>query len=324
MTKTRAALALVVTLAVVVLVLGNACAGPHYVAGQRKAPPAPPAEIAHLEQRLPGHDGTDLFTQSWKPATGPVRGVVVIAHGLKDYSDRYAAFAEALVGRGYAVQALDHRGHGDSAGDRVWIASFDEYLKDFDLVVQKARRDFPDKPLFVFGHSMGGNIVTRYALDFTPKPAGLITSAGALHAKEPGAVTGTVKFFSAIAPRLAVFELDDNKFSRDQAIVASMKTDPLIFDGKAPARTAAEVIRSIESIEARASSLDVPVLCLHGSADEVTPPEGSQALVDHAATKDKRLERYEGFFHDLLHEPGNQKVVDDMLGWLDAHAPAPM
>jgi alpha-beta hydrolase superfamily lysophospholipase len=66
------------------------------------------------------------------------------------------------------MHALDHRGHGDSEGDRVWVGAFDEYLKDFELVTQKARAAHPGKPLFVFGHSMGGNIVTRHALEATP------------------------------------------------------------------------------------------------------------------------------------------------------------
>jgi alpha-beta hydrolase superfamily lysophospholipase len=169
---------------------------------------------------------------------------------------------------------------------------------------------------------MGGNIATRYALDFTPKPSGLITSAGALHVKEPGVLVATVKFFSAIVPRLPVFELDDSKFSRDLKVVESMKTDPLIYAKNGPARTAAEVIGSIQSIEMRTTSLGVPLLCLHGGADEVTPVEGSKTLVEKAGAKDKTLKIYDGYFHDLLHEPGSERIVNDVRTWLGARAPA--
>jgi pimeloyl-ACP methyl ester carboxylesterase len=136
MTKKIAAAVLALGLAVG---FANACAGAAYVAGRRSPLSAPPADVLHTEERISGHDGLKLLTQSWQPVSGNVRGVVVIAHGLKDYSDRYAPFAITLAQHGYAVHALDHRGHGDSEGDRVWVASFNEYLKDFDFVVQKAR-----------------------------------------------------------------------------------------------------------------------------------------------------------------------------------------
>ncbi len=77
----------------------------------------------------------------------------------------------------------------------------------------------------------------------------------------------------------------------------------MIYDSTAPARTAAEVIRAIDRIREKAADLDVPVLAMHGTADEVTPPSGSRELIEAAKTSDKKLESYEGLYHDLLHEP---------------------
>jgi pimeloyl-ACP methyl ester carboxylesterase len=112
--------------------------------------------------------------------------------------------------------------------------------------------------------------------------------------KEPGAVAGVVKFFSSIAPKLAVFELDDSKSSRDPKVVEAMKSDPLIYDKNGPARTAAEVIGSIQLIEERSKRLDVPVLCLHGGADEVTPPEGSTPSSSRRRRRARRSRRMPG------------------------------
>jgi acylglycerol lipase len=296
---------------------GIGCAAPAYVAGKRVAP-AVAAGVSHAEERFDGKQGVKIFSQSWRP-TGEPKAVVVLVHGLKDYSDRYNDFAASLVKRGYAVYALDLRGHGDSEGDRVWVDEFADYLDDVDIFLKRVRTAEPGRKIFLYGHSMGGAVVTLYTLTRDPKPAGLITSAAALKTEESGAVTGPVKFLSAIAPKLAVFELKDENFSRDPAVVASMATDPLIYDAKAPARTAAEVLRAIEAIREKSATLAVPVLSMHGTKDLVTPPAGSKELIEAASSTDKTFKSYEGLAHDLVHEPEKQQVMDDVAAWLDLH-----
>ena len=324
MRKLFGALGAVVVLVVAVLAFALGCAGPAYVAGKREVVPKVPADVQHTEARLKTGDGLELLTQQWAPATGGVRGVLVVVHGLKDYSDRYAEFAFEAARRGYVVHALDLRGHGDSQGDRVFINRFDEYLSDLDLFMKKVRADTPPPvPVFLLGHSMGGAIVTLYTLKEKPKLAGLITSAGALEVDAPGGLVGVVKFFSVVAPRLAVFELNDADFSRDPKVVASMATDPLIFDGKGPARTASELLGAIGLIHELGGKIDVPLLAMHGTVDKVTPPSGSAWLVQSATTADKKEQKFEGLAHDLLHEPERQQVVEVVIGWLDAHTAAP-
>src|SRR5438270_5475402 len=100
----------------------------------------------------------------------------------------------------------------------------------------------PAKKVFLLGHSMGGTISTLYTLTREPKPAGLITSAGSLKTDAPAPLVGAVKFFNMVKPRAAVFDPKDEDFSRDPKVVAAMKADPLIYDAKGPAHTAAELI----------------------------------------------------------------------------------
>ena len=317
MKKVLKSLAVVTVVVVAVLAFGVGCAGPSYVAGKRVAP-AVPEDIAHVEGRMKTSDGLELLVQSWKPK-GETKGTLIIVHGLKDYADRYVELASAAARRGYAVHAFDLRGHGDSQGDRVWVDRFDDYLDDLGRFVARVQAEEPGKPTFLLGHSMGGAIVTLYTLKEKPRLAGLITSGGALQTDAPGGLVGVVKFFSVIAPRLAIFELDDSTFSRDPKVVESMKTDPLIFDGKGPARTASELLGAIAQIREQGPSLTVPLLTLHGSEDKVTPPEGSAWLVEKAASKDKTNHPFPGLVHDLLHEPERAQVIEVILGWLDAH-----
>ncbi len=305
---------------VVLWLLGAGCAAPAYVAGRRVAP-AVPSDVTHAEGRLESKDGVSLLVQSWRPAQGEVKAVVVVVHGLKDYSDRYADFAHALTQHGYAVHALDLRGHGDSGGDRVWVDRFSDYLDDLETFVEKVRAEEPGKPLFLFGHSMGGAVVTLFTLTRHPKAQGLVLSGAALKADAPALLRGSVHFLSVVAPKLAVFELKDEQFCRDPKVVAAMKTDPLIFDGKGPARTAAEVLNAISDIREKSSQLKLPLLAMHGSADQVTPPSGDDDLVAAASSTDKTAKKYEGLYHDLFHEPEAAQVTQDVVAWLDAHLP---
>ena len=71
----------------------------------------------HRESELAGAGGVKIYWQAWSPLGRP-RAVVVIAHGVSEHSGRYGYVAERLVREGYAVYALDHRGHGRSGGPR--------------------------------------------------------------------------------------------------------------------------------------------------------------------------------------------------------------
>src|SRR5205823_4114544 len=127
---------------------------------------------------------------------------------LKDHSARYAQIAIAFARRGVAVYAFDLRGHGRSAGERVVVRAFDDYLDDLDVFVRNVANVERNKPLFLFGHSMGGAIVTLYAIEKRPRLAGLVTSGAALEVDAPGALVVATEIFGEAAPGLAVLKLD--------------------------------------------------------------------------------------------------------------------
>ncbi|MCI4348259.1 MAG: lysophospholipase, partial [Thermoplasmata archaeon] len=271
---------------------------------------------------LPAGDGTQLYWQVWRP-DGPPRAVVLIVHGLKDHSERYATVAEGLTARGFAVASFDLRGHGRSEGRRAWVRRFGEYLDDLDRILGTVRQEYPTTPLFLFGHSMGGAIVTRFVLERHPAVHGFVLSAPALR---PSASVSRVaiaftKLLSVIAPGAAVFLAPNADFSRDPTVVAAMDQDPLIYQRPAPARTAAELLRTMDHIRSNLSGITTPFQVLHGTADRLSNPAGSQALRDGAASTDKTLRLYPGLYHDLLHEPEHATVVADATAWLEGHLP---
>jgi alpha-beta hydrolase superfamily lysophospholipase len=302
--------------------------GSWFIAACAAAPPyAPPRapdrptlvadDVDHAEGTFVGHGGVKLFEQSWRPR-GETRGVLVVVHGLKDHSGRYGDFAVQALHRGFAVHAFDLRGHGRSEGSPVYVDSFDDYLADLDLFLAEVRKKDPHPPV-VFGHSMGGAIVTLYGLTRTTPLKGTILSGAALEADVSGATVLGTKLVAALSPRAAVFQLDLDDFSRDPASVWWTRVDPLVYQDPAPARTAKEVLGAIDRIQGRMEDVRGPLLILHGGADKVTPPHGSRELYRRARATDKTLHVYDGLYHDLLHEPERDQVARDILEWLERH-----
>lgn len=240
-------------------------------------------------------------------------------HGLKDYGGHYDAFARRLVARGYAVYAFDLPGHGRSAGPRVSIRSFNEYVDDLSIYMKRVKARNPGKPVFLFGHSMGGTIVTLYTVTRHPDLAGLITSGPALELDVWPLTIALTIGTAALLPNAPALKLPNENFSSNPAVVRAMGKDPLIYQPPGPAKTAAELVGAIHTIWAHADQLVVPVLFLHGTADRLTAPSGSRDLYAVAPSTDKTLRIYPGFFHDLIHEPHGDEVQTDIMSWIDAH-----
>lgn len=276
--------------------------------------------VNHFEKTFYSFDHTRLFEQSWVPFGKP-KAVVIIMHGLKDRSELYSDFAKKLADNNYAVYAFDLRGHGKSGGERVYIDSFEEYINDFDLFFKNVQQREKGSPIFLMGHSMGGAIVARYIIEREPDIKGFILSAPAIKEGKdisPDLISATKKVAS-IFPRLKVLELKDNLFSRDPDTVKKNQNDPLISHENGPAKTAAELLDTLVFIQNNLEKINKPFLDLHGTADQITNPEGSKMLYEKASSTDKTLKNYDGLYHDLLHEPEKDKVSNDILEWFNKH-----
>jgi acylglycerol lipase len=301
------------------LLLGAAACGTPYMPVRQPAEVAQPSGSKHAQGEFEGVGHTALYWQTWQPTHAKKRGVLVVMHGLKDHSSRYADFAHELNDAGYAVYAFDMRGHGDSSGDRVSVLLFDDYVMDLDIFLHRVGAE-EDAPMFLLGHSMGGAIVALEAIEYHPRVRGIILSGAALDPGVSDFTIGLTKATAAVFPDFDVFNLDLADFSRDPAVVAADRRDPLVYQGAAPAHTAAELVSAIRRIQDGMASIDEPLLILHGKADRVTPPAGSKMLYARSRSKDKTLTLYGHMFHDLLHEPEHEQVTHDILAWMNEHA----
>jgi alpha-beta hydrolase superfamily lysophospholipase len=269
---------------------------------------------------FPGMRETTLHAQAWLP-DGEPRAVVVVSHGLAEHGGRYAALAQRLVARNYAVYALDHRGHGRSPGGRANIERFAYVVSDLGTFIGRAQRQHPGHPAFLIGHSMGGAIALGCALQFPDALKGLVLSAPALAVGQdaPALRTWLVRLLSAVAPGVGALKLPASAISRDPAVVSAYERDPLVYRGAVPARTLAELLAAMEEFPDRASRLRIPVLVQHGTADSLVPYSANRPV--YAAlgpSKLRTVRTYEGLFHEIYNEPERDRVIGDLEAWLDA------
>lgn len=262
--------------------------------------------------------GAKLFWQKWSPEAEP-KAVILLIHGYAEHSGRYQYFAGHCLNKGYAVYAMDHWGHGQSDGMPGFVPGFSVFHDGVDQLLARAKQDFPDLPVMLVGHSMGGLISATYLLEKQDKFAACVLSGPAVKAaEEPSAFLKIISgFLSRFFPKLGVLELDPNGVSRDPQVVADYLADPLVYNGKMGARLAAEMLGNMTRIQQDAGQISLPLLMLHGGKDSLAAAEGSSFLDAHVSSTTKMLKIYPELFHEIFNEPEKDEVLNDMTDWLD-------
>lgn len=269
----------------------------------------------HRSGNFAGVGGVQIFWQAWLP-DGEPRAVVGLAHGISEHSGRYEWTGQQFAARGYALYALDHRGHGKSEGPRCVIDSVDSAVADLGSLLERAG----DKP-FLMGHSFGGFLSIALATRRQEEIRGLMLSAplAVLEAASPvQRFAGRV--LARVAPSLGVVSIDPSTVSRDPEVVRDYDADPLNFHGKLPARTVNEMATEIDRFPQTIPSITVPVLLQVGTGDQLVPPDSSNLVYELVSSEDKTIKHYDGLYHEILNEPERERVVADTLAWLDEHA----
>ena len=271
------------------------------------------------ERTFDGVGGVRIVYDVWTPEA-PVSGVVILSHGLGEHARRYDHVAQRLGAAGLVTYALDHRGHGRSAGKRVLVKDIAEYTGDFDTLVGISSKEYPGCKRIVLGHSMGGGIVFAYGVE-RPDNYDLMVLSGPAVAAQVGVSPLLViiaKVLGIVAPGMPVQDLEVKAISRDPAVVQAYQTDPLVHHGKVPAGIARVLLQVGETMPQRASALTAPLLVVHGSDDRLTAVEGSRRLVDCVRSSDVELKVYPGLYHEVFNEPERDQVLDDVVSWITA------
>jgi alpha-beta hydrolase superfamily lysophospholipase len=286
-------------------------------------------------------DGVEVSYRRWLPE-GPARSAVVVVHGASEHSGRYDRVARVLNHEGHAVYAPDLRGHGRTAAATgpglIGPRGMDGVLDDIGELLTRARADVGDRPVVLFGHSLGSLVVQAFVEERGGDLAGYVLSgtmgqmegaadmaAGIRQAVDAGMADEPLDmlggFNAGFEPARTTFDW----LSRDPDEVDAYVADPLCGDDlpltygfvAAMLDTIATVMEApgIDRIPK-----DLPVLLLTGEEDPVSG-SGVQVRALEKQMRDAGLDitakYYAGARHEVLNETNRDEVHADLVAWLE-------
>ncbi len=273
--------------------------------------------MKHVEGKFKGYKNLNLYYQCWLPSNEP-KAVLLVVHGLAEHSGRYINIVNHFVPKGYAVYGFDQRGHGKSQGQRGYVERFSHFVSDLKTFSGIIRSKHRDAKIFIVGHSVGGTIATAYAVHYQDEFDGLVLSGATLKvgASVSSGLIIVARVLSLLLPKMGLDVIDASAISQDKTVVDAYVDDPLVYRGKIRARLGAELIKAIQILLPQMSKIYLPILIMHGTADRLSDPRGSEILYDRVSSRDKTLKLYDGFYHEIFNEPGREQVFEDMEAWL--------
>jgi alpha-beta hydrolase superfamily lysophospholipase len=269
-----------------------------------------------IEFELHTTDNLKLFGHSWQPDTEAPKASVALVHGMGEHIMRYDHWAEKFVNRGYAVTGMDHRGHGRSEGKHGHIHSYESLLQDVEMLIKKSLEFFPDKPVILYGHSLGGNIVLNHALIRKNISRYIVTSPWLQLSFKPSSIKlALAKTMKRILPGLLQPSgLNIGHISHDPEVVKAYENDPLVHD-RISVRMFISAYTRGEWALANAGKLDRFVLLMHGGDDKITSAGASRRFAEKAG-KYVELKIWEEMYHELHNEKIKDEVFEYIIDWL--------
>ncbi len=277
--------------------------------------------IERGDEIVAGTLGRPLFLR-WMVPERP-RGSVILVHGYGEHSGRYLHVMEALVSRGLAVLAPDHRGHGRSGRIPGYIEDAELILSDLGIAHRRLLHHAP-APVLSLAHSMGALLLLRYLERFGDEIGGAVLNAPALQVPERvprwiRALAGGVARIAPTAPMQPFFNPARN--TRDPDVHRAVRADPLSYKGWVRAGTGVEVMRLITETRRDLGKITTPLLITHGTHDEQVRPEISRDLIPLLGTDEVELHLFEGLRHEVHQEPERDEVVAIWGDWLLSRLP---
>jgi alpha-beta hydrolase superfamily lysophospholipase len=256
-------------------------------------------------------------TLVWEPREARKVGILLL-HGYGEHARRYRTFGDRLANDGYHVFAIEHMGHGKSAGRRAYIPDFSALREETAAWFDLLRQNHPGYRWGVFGHSMGGLIGTWLTLDRPEHVSALMLSGPLID--PPAGISEVVKriarLLAVVAPILPAVPFDVEGICRDPEVVRRFRADPLVYNGKIRVGTGIQLENAIRDVLPRLGEIQAPMWIGHGSLDRLAMPSGSLRLLQMANSQDKERKLYNGLYHEILNEPEGEVVLHDLTWWL--------
>lgn len=263
-------------------------------------------------------DGILLMGRIFRTSARP-RAVIGFVHGLGEHCGRYSHLARYLTKRHYHLALFDMRGHGLSGGKRVHTPSYSHLFDDMDDFLALLGKRFPSLPLFLYGHSFGGQLVLNYVLRGSPALDGVISTSPWLRLTQPPNVLAQymVKLLACIFPGLTIRNIvDSSALSSRSSVASAYDKDPLVNNCGTMLFLDAALREGLWAIE-HSSNFTLPLLLLHGTGDKITSHKASEEFA-RKVKGNVSFRLFKGLYHEMHNEPSQEELFIHIVRWLDA------
>ncbi|HOP10974.1 MAG TPA: alpha/beta fold hydrolase [Oscillospiraceae bacterium] len=301
------------------------------------------------EISYPSANGTDTIRAYIRLPEEPEKaiGIVQISHGVCEYFGRYEWFCDFLCKNGLIVCGNDHLGHGNSVKtpeDLGYFAKKDGWKflsEDVYTLTKLIKEQYPNLPVFLFGHSMGSYIARAYLNAHGGELAGAILCGTS--PKNPKSAIGKIltamytlfkgdRYRSAFAKNLACdgyldripnHRTENDWLTKDAMIVDKYCADPLCnytvtVSGYYDLIKILEFINTPKGVENIPK--DLPIFFVFGTDDPVSEygrgPAQTISLLESAGCTRCSIKGYDGDRHELLNELDRERVAQDILDFI--------
>ncbi len=262
-----------------------------------------------------GADGVELYGKEW--SVDRPEAIVLLVHGMGEHCERYEPLAEFLTAHKINLVSYDQRGHGHTAGKRGHAPSAQKLYEDLAIFQKKIAQKYADIPLFLYGHSMGGNVVLNYTLQYKPAIKGVIATGPwiRLSMEPPKALVMIGKVLRSILPGVQQdTKLDANNISTIKSEVEKYKNDPLNH-GKITFAMGIDTTNAAAFLDQYAGDFPAPLLIMHGGDDPITSKDASKEFADRI-TSDVTFREWPHNYHEIHNDVNRKEVFEEILAWI--------
>lgn len=295
-------------------------------------------------------DGIEIFVYKWAPDSDPPKAAIQIAHGLIEHAARYERLAEVLTSEGYICYANDQRGHGKTGGEEnkgyLGENGWDAVLNDMKMLTEIIKKENPDIPFFLLGHSWGSFMAQDYIQNWPNELKGVILSGTNGYVDENLLKVGEMlvkKELKKFGPRKIndklhnivfgpfnkPFEPAETQFqwlSRDQDEVNKYIDDPYcgyVGTTNLYGELLYGLLKIFKEENERKIPADLSIYLISGSQDPSNDmTKNLMKLIEryqNYGIKDLTYKIYEDARHEIFNEINREEVFQDVISWLDSH-----
>jgi len=264
-------------------------------------------------------DGLKLDIHIWEPEKP--KAVLLAIHGGLAHAGDYVTPALYFKEKGIATVAYDLRGH---KAEKTYIDNFDMYLEDTAEFLQWTKKIYPDIPIFIMGHSMGGLIATHFGIKYCahdPRIKGYILSSPYYEnaIKVSPIMIPLVKIFGRIIPKAVIPGPDLTELlTHDETIIKRHRKDEAdgIRGSKATMRFGSELLRAQKWVKENFSSWQHPTFAVVAGADQVADYTESERQFKSMNPKLITYLFHKDNFHENFNEVNRKETFDKIYQWM--------